>query len=227
MSSISSASDSGFDTRRLNMVESQIRANKVTDEAVIGAIETVARESFVPEELRGIAYVDDDIALEGGRCVMEPRVLARMIQALQPDSNAHALLVGAGSGYAAAVLSRVAQTVVAEESNAGLAEVASAGMDAMGITNVVIEQGTLMSAAAEHGPFDIILFGGSIAQVPENLADFLEEGGRAMAVVSDSSEGYGAATLFTKFGGHLGEVSVFDAAIPALPEFEAPKKFSF
>lgn len=227
MSSISSASDSGFDTRRLNMVESQIRANKVTDDAVIGAIETVARESFVPEELRGIAYVDDDIALEGGRCVMEPRVLARMIQALQPDSNAHALLVGAGSGYAAAVLSRVAQTVVAEESNAGLAEVASAGMDAMGITNVVIEQGTLMSAAAEHGPFDIILFGGSIAQVPENLADFLEEGGRAMAVVSDSSEGYGAATLFTKFGGHLGEVSVFDAAIPALPEFEAPKKFSF
>lgn len=227
MSSISSASDSGFDTRRLNMVESQIRANKVTDEAVIGAIETVARESFVPEDLRGIAYVDDDIALEGGRCVMEPRVLARMIQALQPDSNAHALLVGAGSGYAAAVLSRVAQTVVAEESNVGLAEVASATMDAMGITNVVIEQGTLMSAAAEHGPFDIILFGGSIAQVPENLADFLEEGGRAMAVVSDSSEGYGAATLFTKFGGHLGEVSVFDAAIPALPEFEAPKKFSF
>ena len=121
----------------------------------------------------------------------------------------------------------MAQTVVAEESNVGLAEVASAGMDAMGITNVVIEQGTLMSAAAEHGPFDIILFGGSIAQVPENLADFLEEGGRAMAVVSDSSEGYGAATLFTKFGGHLGEVSVFDAAIPALPEFEAPKKFSF
>lgn len=227
MSSISSASDSGFDTRRLNMVESQIRANKVTDEAVIGAIETVARESFVPEDLRGIAYVDDDIALEGGRCVMEPRVLARMIQALQPDSNAHALLVGAGSGYAAAVLSRVAQTVVAEESNVGLAEVASASMDAMGITNVVIEQGKLMSAAAEHGPFDIILFGGSIAQVPENLADFLEEGGRAMAVVSDSSEGYGAATLFTKFGGHLGEVSVFDAAIPALPEFEAPKKFSF
>lgn len=227
MSSISSASDSGFDTRRLNMVESQIRANKVTDEAVIGAIETVARESFVPADLRGIAYVDDDIALEGGRCVMEPRVLARMIQALQPDSNAHALLVGAGSGYAAAVLSRVAQTVVAEESNVGLAEVASASMDAMGITNVVIEQGTLMSAAAEHGPFDIILFGGSIAQVPENLADFLEEGGRAMAVVSDSSEGYGAATLFTKFGGHLGEVSVFDAAIPALPEFEAPKKFSF
>jgi len=116
MSSISSASDSGFDTRRTNMVESQIRANKVTNEAVIEAIETIAREVFVPDDLRGIAYVDDDIALEGGRCVMEPRVLARMIQALQADSNAHALVVGAGTGYAAADLSRVAQTVVAEES---------------------------------------------------------------------------------------------------------------
>ena len=227
MSSISSASDSGFDSRRTNMVESQIRANKVTSEAVIEAIETIARELFVPDELRGIAYVDDDIALEGGRCVMEPRVLARMIQTLQADSNSHALIVGAGTGYAAAVLSRVAQTVVAEESIVGQAEMASEALESIGITNVVIEQGDLMQAAAEHGPFDDILFGGSIAQVPANLVDFLEEGGRAMAVVSDSGEGYGAATLFTKFGGHLGEVSVFDAAIPALPEFDAPKNFSF
>lgn len=104
---------------------------------------------------------------------------------------------------------------------------ASEALESIGITNVVIEQGDLMQAAAEHGPFDVILFGGSIAQVPANLVDFLEEGGRAMAVVSDSGEGYGAATLFTKFGGHLGEVSVFDAAIPALPEFDAPKNFSF
>ncbi|MGB1160744.1 MAG: protein-L-isoaspartate O-methyltransferase family protein [Alphaproteobacteria bacterium] len=227
MSSISSASDSGFDARRINMVDSQIRANNVTSEAVIEAIETIARELFVPDELRGIAYVDDDIALEGGRCVMEPRVLARMIQTLQADTNSHALIVGAGTGYAAAVLSRVAQTVVAEESIAGQAEMASEALESMGITNVVIEQGALMQAAAEHGPFDVILFGGSIAQVPANLADFLEEGGRAMAVVSDSGEGYGAATLFTKFGGHLGEVSVFDAAIPALPEFDAPKNFNF
>ena len=227
MSSISSASDSGFDTRRTNMVESQIRANKVTNEAVIEAIETIAREVFVPDDLRGIAYVDDDIALEGGRCVMEPRVLARMIQALHADSNAHALVVGAGTGYAAAVLSRVAQTVVAEESIAGQAEMAGEAMEAIGITNVVIEQGSLMQAAAEHGPFDVILFGGSVAQVPANLGDFLEEGGRAIAVVSDRGEGYGAATLFTKFGGHLGEVSVFDAAIPALPEFNLPKNFSF
>lgn len=227
MSSISSASDSSFDARRINMVDSQIRANKVTSEAVIEAIETIGRELFVPDDLRGIAYVDDDIALEGGRCVMEPRVLARMIQTLQADTNSHALIVGAGTGYAAAVLSRVAQTVVAEESIAGQAEMASEALESIGITNVVIEQGALMQAAAEHGPFDVILFGGSIAQVPANLVDFLEEGGRAMAVVSDSGEGYGAATLFTKFGGHLGEVSVFDAAIPALPEFDAPKNFNF
>jgi protein-L-isoaspartate(D-aspartate) O-methyltransferase len=227
MTSITSATDSGFDARRSNMVESQIRANKVTDEAVIDAIEAVAREHFVPEDLRGIAYVDDDIALDGGRCVMEPRVLARMIQALQPDQNAHALVVGAGSGYATAVLARVAQTVVAEESIDELATAAGTVIEEMGITNVVIEQGALMNAAAEHGPFDVILFGGSVAQVPANLVDFLEDGGRAIAVVASQTEGFGAATLFTKFGGHLGEVSVFDAAIPALPEFNVPKSFSF
>lgn len=227
MSSINTASDSGFDVRRVTMVDSQIRTNKVTNEAVIEAIEAVAREAFVPAELQGVAYVDDDIALDGGRCVMEPRVLARMIQTLSPDANSHALVVGAGSGYATAVLSRIAQTVVAEESNEALATAAGEGLEAMGITNVVTEQGDLMSAAAEHGPFDIILFGGSLAQAPDNLVDFLEEGGRAIAVVSEEGEGYGAATLFTRFGGHIGEVSVFDAAIPALPEFSRPKTFKF
>lgn len=227
MSSITTASESGFDARRVTMVDSQIRTNKVTDAGVIEAIEAVARESFVPQELRGVAYVDDDIALEGGRCVMEPRVLARMIQTLDPGKSSHALVVAAGTGYATAVLSRIAQTVVAEESVESLASVATECLESMGVTNVVIEQGELMTAAAEHGPFDIILFGGSLATVPANLVDFLEEGGRAIAVMSQDGEGYGAATLFTRHGGHLGEVSVFDAAIPALPEFNAPKTFSF
>ena len=227
MSSLSNASESGFNAQRAHMVESQIRVNQVTNEAVIEAIEATPREDFVPEELRGVAYMDDDIALAHGRCVMEPRVLARMIQTLNPASNSHALVVGAGSGYATAVLSRLTQTVVAEESAEELATVAGQILEAQGFTNVVIENGALMQAAAEHGPFDIILFGGSIAQVQANLADFLEEGGRAIAVVSESGEGYGSATLFTKYGSHVGDVSVFDAAIPALPEFDAPKSFSF
>ena len=227
MSSISKASDNGYDARRASMVDSQIRTNNVTSEAVIEAIESVAREDFVPEPLRSVAYVDDDIALEGGRCVIEPRVLARMLQAVKPDASSHALVVRVSTGYAAAVLSRLARTVVAEESVASHAETATAVLEEQGVTNVVIEQGDLMSAAAEHGPFDIILFGGSLAQAPDNLVDFLEEGGRAIAVVSEEGEGYGAATLFTRFGGHIGEVSVFDAAIPALPEFSRPKTFKF
>lgn len=227
MSSLSNASETGFEARRSHMVESQIRVNQVTNEAVIEAIEATPREVFVPEDLRGVAYMDDDIALGQGRCVMEPRVLARMIQVLNPAKNSHALVVGAGSGYATAVLSRLTQTVVAEESVEELATLAGQIVDEQGVTNVVIEQGALMQAAAEHGPFDIILFGGAVAQVPANLGDFLEEGGRAIAVVSEAGEGYGSATLFTKFGNHVGDVSVFDASIPALPEFNAPKSFSF
>ena len=149
MSSISKSTDDGFGARRASMVVSQIRTNNVTNEAVIEAIETVAREDFVPEHLRGIAYVDDDIALEGGRCVIEPRVLARMLQNVGPDAGSHALVVGAGTGYAAAVLSRLARTVVAEESVVAHAETAAGILEAQDITNVVIEQGPLLEAAAK------------------------------------------------------------------------------
>ncbi len=227
MSSISKASDNGYDARRASMVDSQIRTNKVTSEAVIEAIESVAREDFVPEALRSVAYVDDDIALDGGRCVIEPRVLARMLQAVKPDAGSHALVVGVSTGYAAAVLSRLARTVVAEESVASHAETATAVLEEQGVTNVVIEQGPLLQAAAEHGPFDIILFAGSIAQVPANLVDFLEQGGRAIAVVAKTGEGFGNTVVWTRFGDHLGQQSVFDASVPALPEFDPPKSFSF
>ena len=227
MSSISKASDNGYDARRASMVDSQIRTNNVTSEAVIEAIESVAREDFVPEPLRSVAYVDDDIALEGGRCVIEPRVLARMLQAVKPDASSHALVVGVSTGYAAAVLSRLARTVVAEESVSTHAETATAVLEEQGITNVVIEQGPLLQAAAEHGPFDIVLFAGSIAQVPANLMDFLEQGGRAIAVVAETGEGFGNTVVWTRFGDHLGQQSVFDAFVPALPEFDPPKSFSF
>lgn len=227
MSSISKSTDDGFGARRASMVVSQIRTNNVTNEAVIEAIETVAREDFVPEHLRGIAYVDDDIALEGGRCVIEPRVLARMLQNVGPDAGSHALVVGAGTGYAAAVLSRLARTVVAEESVVAHAETAAGILEAQDITNVVIEQGPLLEAAAEHGPFDIIVFAGAIAHVPTNLVDFLEQGGRAIAVVAKAGEGFGNTIVWTRFGAHLGQRSVFDASIPALPEFDPPKSFSF
>ena len=111
---------------RQHMVDSQVRTNKVTDERLIEAIRSLPRERFVPDRVRARAYLDDDVEIAPGRYLMEPMVTARLIQAADVKPEDMALVVGAGTGYAAALLSRLANTVVALESEPPLAQRASA-----------------------------------------------------------------------------------------------------
>jgi len=150
-----------FTTARLNMVESQLRTNKVTDLPLIDAFETVPRELFVPEPLRGIAYIDEDVALGGGRFVMEPRVLARLLQAAQPGPEDVALDLGCGSGYATAILSRLVATVVALEDDAALAAAANRTLGELEIDNAVVVEGRLTEGYPKQAPYNVILLGGS------------------------------------------------------------------
>ena len=143
-----------FAAARLNMVESQLRTNKVTDLRLLAAFETVPRELFVPEPLRGIAYIDEDVALGGGRFVMEPRVLARLLQAAQPGPEDVALDLGCGSGYATAILSRLVATVVALEDDAALAAAANRTLEKLEIDNAVVVEGRLTEGRAGPGPRD-------------------------------------------------------------------------
>ena len=215
-----------FAAARWNMVESQLRTNKVTDLRVLDAFETVPRELFVPEPLRGIAYVDEDVALGSGRFVMEPRVLARLLQAAQPGPEDMALDLGCGSGYATAILSRLVATVVALEADAALAEAANRTLDKLEIDNAVVVEGRLAEGYPKQAPYNVILLGGAVAEIPAAIADQLAEDGRLVAVVS-AGPGLGRATLMRRDGGVISSRVLYDASLPVLPGFEAAPGFVF
>jgi protein-L-isoaspartate(D-aspartate) O-methyltransferase len=215
-----------FTIARRNMVGSQLRTNKVNSEAVLEAFESVPRELFLPEKLRGVAYLDEDIVLGSGRCMMEPRVLARLLQAARPEPSDIALDVGCGSGYAAAILARIVATVVAVESNDAAVETAASALSGLGLDNAVVVKGDITQGYPGQAPYNVILIGGTVSQVPAVIRDQLAEGGRLVAVVR-GEDGIGRATLIERRGGLTSPRILFDAAVPPLPEFEPAPGFAF
>jgi protein-L-isoaspartate(D-aspartate) O-methyltransferase len=209
------------ETARAKMIESQLRPNKVTDERLIEAFSRLRRELFVPEPLRGVAYVDEDLPLGRGRYLMEPMVAARLLQALMPDRKETALVVGAGVGYEAALLAPLTRSVIALEADEELARLGRAALVDHRIASVVYVEAPLAAGHRQRAPYDVILFGGAIAEIPSEVAAQLAEGGR-MAAVLRPGAGLGRATLTTRTGGVLAQRVIFDAATPLLPGF-APK----
>jgi protein-L-isoaspartate(D-aspartate) O-methyltransferase len=212
------------ETARLNMIENQLRPNKVTDERVLAAFDHIRRELFVPEALRGIAYIDEDLPLGGGRFIMEPLVAARLLQAAALERTQTALVVGAGSGYEAAVMALLGRGVVALEEDLDLARQARAALVEQGIAAVSVVEGPLRQGWRARAPYDVILFGGAIAEVPAEIADQLADGGRLLAVLRPEG-GIGRALLMTRSGGVFGRRFLFDAATPVLPGFAAKPAF--
>lgn len=208
---------------RQHMVDSQIRTNKVTDGRLIDAMRAMPRERFVPDPLRARSYVDDDVELAPGRFLMEPMVTARLIQAAEVLPANIALVVGAASGYAAALLAKLADTVVALEADAALAQRASSVFADLGIDNAAVVEGQLAAGCAKHAPYDVIFLDGAVEQVPHSLIDQLGEGGRMVGVVQDG--GVGRAMLWIKSGGALSKRILFDANVTPLPGFKAPARF--
>ncbi len=216
-----------FALARRNMVDGQLRPNRVTNAGLLAAVSELPRERFLPEGLQSVAYADDDVPLGNGRYLMEPMVLARLIQALQPQPEEKALVVASGRGYGAALLSRLVKTVVAVESDAALAGVAEQTIKDLGIGN--ISQTTTRSEAGvpDQGPYDAILIEGAVPEVPQALLDQLAEGGRLTTVKAAPAGVLGVAQLFVKEGGVASSRPLFDAGTPALPGFARPARFSF
>lgn len=211
---------------RRKMVENQIRANKVTDAALLNALESVPRERFVPPEKAGIAYVDEDLEIAPGRFLAEPMVLARLIQALGVGPGEMLLDVACATGYSTAILGRVAGTVVAVEEDEALAAQANDLLNEMAVDNAVVVTGRHAEGYAKQAPYDAILVNGAMAAVPQVLFDQLGEGGR-LAVVVKNGPGLGRATLYSKLGGLIGSRILFDAGTPLLPGFAAAPHFVF
>ena len=211
-----------YEYARRMMVEHQIRANRVSDPMVVEAMETVPRERFVPKALQDIAYVDEDLKIGEDRYLVEPMALGRMLQTLGVQPGDTALTVGSGSGYAAAVLGRMASAVVAVESDEGLVEQSTKTLTDLGLDNVAVVAGEVLAGYPAQAPYDVILVEGAVPEVPPVLIEQLAEGGRLIAVVRSPDAPMGHATLIEKTDGIVGRREVFDAALPPLPGAPVP-----
>jgi protein-L-isoaspartate(D-aspartate) O-methyltransferase len=215
-----------FGAARVHMIESQLRPGKVIDARVLGAFARTRRELFVPEHLRAVAYVDEDLPLGRGRYLMEPMVAARLLQAAAIERTDTVLIIGAGTGCEAALAAALARSVVALEEELELARCARAALVEHSIAAVSVVEGPLDRGYRPRAPYDVVLFGGAIAEVSSEIDSQLTEGGRLLAVVN-SANGIGRAILRTKTGGVMAQRVLFDAATPLLPGFLPKPAFVF
>lgn len=211
---------------RQHMVDSQVRPNKVNDPRILDAMRTIPRERFLPASRLALAYADEDVPLGNGRYLIEPMVIARMIQTAEPAAGSRVLVVAAGTGYGAAVLSRCGCRVTALEEDAGLSAIAR---DALmeSAPSVSLVSGPLAAGWAAGAPYDLIVIEGGVTEIPVALAGQLRnEGGRLVAVIRGTGRtGYAVLAEATPAG--LRAQPVFDCATPALPSLLPAPEFQF
>jgi protein-L-isoaspartate(D-aspartate) O-methyltransferase len=213
-----------FAALRTAMVDCQVRPSDVTKFPIIDAMLKVRREVFVPAARRDVAYAGAHVPLGGGRVVMDPRVLAKMLDALDITPDELVLEIGAGLGYATAVIARMAEAVIAVEEDADLARDAEANLSEESVDNAVVVTGALTAGAAKHGPYDAMIFGGAVEVLPESLVAQVKDGGRIGAIVVEG--GVGRAKIGIVRAGHVAWHSVFDAEAPVLPGFSKEVAFA-
>ena len=212
-----------FAQRRTTMVDTQVRPSDVTKFPIIDAMLRVPREMFVPGDKREAAYAGENIDLGGGRVVLEPRTLAKMLEAadIQPDEMV--LDVGAGLGYSSALAARLGEAVIALEENADMAAEAERALAEAGIDNVAVVEGRLSEGAAKHGLYDVILVQGAVGHMPESLTDQLKDGGRIVAIFAEGA--LGVVRVGYRIDGAVNWRYAFNAGAPVLPGFEASRAF--
>ncbi len=215
-----------FQSARVNMVDSQVRPNKVADVAVLDAMLAIPREIFVPSHLHGVAYIDEDVPLGGGRFLIEPMVFGRLLQIAAIGPADTVLDVGCGTGYAGAVMAKLARSVVALDEDSAMTQRASATYRELGLANAAAVEGPLTAGYPQRGPYHVITFGGAVAAIPAAISGQLAEGGRLVAVVKPEA-GMGKAVLVTRRDGVLAQRVIFDAGTPLLPSFAAQPEFVF
>ena len=215
-----------FEVARSHMIESQLRPNKITDDRVLSAFASVRRELFVAERLRPVAYIDEDLPLGAGRYLMAPMVAARLLQAAATARTDAALIVGAGTGYEAALTAMLARNVLALEEDTDLARHARTALAEHAIASVSVVEGPLHEGYRSRTPYDVILFGGAVVEIPPDIAAQLADGGRLLAAIRPFNA-VGRATITTRTGGVLAHRVIFDAATPFLPGFEPKPGFEF
>jgi protein-L-isoaspartate(D-aspartate) O-methyltransferase len=216
-----------FAAARSNMIENQIRANRVIDARIVNAMASLPRERFVPKLKRGVAYMGDDLDIGNGRYLMNPMVLGQLLESAEIKQSDLVLEIGAGAGYATAILSRLAGTVVSLESDADLVRETSALLGELGVDNAAVIEGKLADGYAKQAPYDVIFINGAVAEVPAQLLAQIGEGGRLVAVIAGKVGLTGRIVVYTRSGNAIGHREAFEAATHILSGFERRQSFVF
>ncbi len=206
-----------FAALRTMMVDTQVRPQDVTKFNIIEAMLSVPREVYLPESLRNVAYIGENITLDGGRVVLEPRTQGKMLDILNVQSDEMVLDLGAGLGYSAAVLAHLAEAVVAVEEVEALASEAQSILSQQGVDNVAVISGELAKGSAKHGPYDVICIEGGVEDIPAALIDQLKDGGRIAAIFMDGA--LGECRIGHKWNGKMTWRMMFNATAPVLSGF--------
>jgi protein-L-isoaspartate(D-aspartate) O-methyltransferase len=215
-------SEQNFEQMRRAMVASQLRTTGVNDPRVIAAMSAVPRERFVPADRLAFAYADTIVPLDGGRDLNPPMALGRMLTEARLKGGERALVIGAATGYAAAVLARLAASVVALEQDPALAAFAREALEGSGVALV---EGELAEGHKAGGPYDFVLIDGAVEEVPQAIVDQVADGGViALALVE---QGVTRLCVGSVVGGAFGTQCYSDAAAAVLPGFAKPRIFSF
>jgi protein-L-isoaspartate(D-aspartate) O-methyltransferase len=207
-----------FNAARAAMIDSQLRPQGVTDPAVLQAMGTIEREKFLPAEMRPLAYVDRAVSIGDGRFLAAPAVLGQLLTQMMPERGQRALVIGAGTGYSAAVLRAMGLAVTAIESSP---ELASQARD----LGIEVIEGALEGGYKKAAPYEQILIDGAIEHIPDAIVDQLADGGRLGAALVD--RGITRLIVGRKAAGAFGFLSVGDAGVPVLPGFARPRAFTF
>lgn len=207
---------------RRHMVDGQLRPNRVTDPRVLAAMGELPRERCVPAGLRGRAYADGGVPLPGGRAMLDPTLLARLVQLAAVRADDTVLLLGANTGYGAVLLARLGARVIALEEDAELRNIAAAALAELTPPGAVrLIPGPPAAGWSQGAPYAVILIEGAVERIPETLDAQLAEGGRLLAIRD------GRAVLGRRIGGTFGTTPQFDAAATPVPGFAATPAFVF
>lgn len=212
-----------FEAMRHAMVASQLRTNNVNDPRVVEAMAQVPREVFLPPEHRAIAYRDTLLPLAGGRRHNAPLVIGRLLTEARVRPTDHVLLIGAAGGYAAALLARLAASVVALEEEDALVAVARGGLAGEG--RVTLVQGPLNAGWAASAPYDLVVIDGAVEQIPQAVLDQVKPGGTVATGWID--RGVTRLAIGRRTEGGFGLADFADIECAVLPGFGRPRSFQF
>lgn len=207
------------------MVESQVRTADVTDTRILAAMRRLPRERFAPANKRALAYADLEVDVAPGRCLMRPRDLAKLVQALSPQPHERALEIAGATGYGAAVLAACCKDVISLDPDPNLSFAARAALESAGVTNAKTVSTAAADGWADEAPYDVILLNGAAEVVPEAWLKQLAPGGRLGAIVRQGPAG--TARIYARSGDAVAYRAAFDASPPVAPGLHAEPSFRF